>query len=401
MGKYEGLAWTSSFNDCVVDESTKRRLEKVQIHDATLRDGEQTAGVVFSPDDKVEIAKMLDSLGVERIEAGMPAVSLDDRNAIEKIAALGLRSRVFAFVRARKEDIDMAVSCGAQGVVIETPMSVPKLKYQFPSWTKERLVRESTECVAYAKSKGLETVYFGYDTTRADPQVIFDVYDSLMANVKPDAIGVVDTTGCALPKTIAYMIETLKTRYPDMPFEIHTHNDFGMATAASFAAIEAGASVIHTSINSLGERAGNTSLEQVLMGLNLLYGLDTKYDLSKLYSVCHRVSEMSKIPIARNSPVVGDFIYVRESGIGIELVENTPLAMFSTDPKISGNHAGVVLGKKSGYMSAITYAANLGIHLDREQANEVIGDIKALGIRKKTLVTKEEFLDILKTHGLV
>lgn len=398
MGKYDGLAWTSPYNNDVVSEAEKAQYQKVQIHDATLRDGEQTAGVVFGVDDKVEIAKMLSSLGVERIEAGMPAVSQDDRKAIEKIASLSLPSRIFSFVRAKKEDIDMVVDCGAQGVIVEVPMSVPKLKYQFPTWTEEKLINESVECVAYAKSKGLETVFFGYDTTRADQNLMFNVYDALVKNAKPDGIGVVDTTGCALPQTMAYMVRMLRNRYPDMRFEVHTHNDFGLSVASSFAAMEAGAEVIHTSINGLGERTGNTPLEQVLMGLNLLYGLDTKYDLSKLCTVSQRTSEIAKIPVARNSPVVGEYIYVRESGIGIELVQNTPLAMFATDPRISGNKAGVVLGKKSGYMSAVTLAAEMGIELTREQANEVIGEIKALGIQKKTLVTKEEFLQILQAH---
>jgi len=160
--------WASPYNDLSKFRSTLNIPKKVIIHDATLRDGEQTPGVVFSIDEKVEIAKMLDSLGVERIEAGMPAVSDADQEAIKRITQLGLKSKIFTFARAMDVDIDIAKECGADGVIIEIPTSEPKLKYQFPKWSHDDVVKRSIDTVNYAKSMDLETVYFGYDTTRAD-----------------------------------------------------------------------------------------------------------------------------------------------------------------------------------------------------------------------------------------
>lgn len=394
------LTWTSEYNYAESYRGQLQLPDHITIHDATLRDGEQTPGVVFSPEDKLEIAKLLDEIGVERIEAGMPAVSEADRTAIRMIAEANLNARVFAFSRATRADIDLAKECGVQGVIIETPTSEPKLKYQFPNWSEQDVIDKSIDAVKYAKSIGLETVYFGYDTTRANEAFLFRLYSELLRQVTPDGIGMVDTMGCILPGAMYEIVHKLVKTF-SVPIEVHTHNDFGMATATSFAAMEAGASVIHTCVNGLGERTGNAALEQILLGLTALYGMETPYDLTKLCKISRRVSELSRIPVPVSQPVVGENIYVRESGLGVDLVMNQPLAMFATDPRITGNVAGVVLGKKSGYLSVQVKAKQLGLDLTRETADTVLNDVKRLGIEKKALVTDSEFKEILKGHGII
>lgn len=397
MADYIGKEfWVSSAN---YEDAVRKKFalpQQVSIHDATLRDGEQTPGIVLSHDEKVEIARLLDSVGVDRIEAGMPAVSDDDRIAVRKIASLGLSAKIFTFARAKREDIDLAVECGAQGVIIEVPTSVPKLKYQFPRWTEDDVVSMSVDIVSYAKSKGLETVYFGYDTTRADFGFLTKLYDAVIGTGRPDSIGVVDTMGCILPSAMGYFVRRIKERY-DIKVEVHTHNDYGMAVATSFAALEAGAEVIHCCVNGLGERTGNAALEPLLVGLETLYGYRGKYRLDRLKQVSDRVEEITRFGKAVNQPFVGRNVYVRESGIGIDLVNEIPLAMFAVDPKLVGNSSGVVLGKKSGTKSIDVVLERLGQAPvdDKETKAEILRDIKEYSIDRKRLVSDAEFLEIV------
>lgn len=387
--------WVSKYN---YSEKFREKLclpEKIKIHDATLRDGEQTPGVVFSVEEKVEVAKMLDDLGVDRIEAGMPAVSVQDQEAIKRIVALGLNAKIFSFARAMKEDIDLAKECGVDGVVIEIPTGRPKLKYQFTKWSDEDVIQRSVETVKYAKENNLETVYFGYDTTRADFEFLEKLYSVVINEGNPDSIGIVDTMGCILPGAVKELVKKLKSMF-DVKIEIHAHNDFGMATAISFAAMEAGAEVIHTCINGLGERTGNAALEQIMVGLKVLYGLDVNYKLDKLREVSRKVTRFSNFMLPANKPIVGDNIFVRESGIGIDLVLNQPLAMFALNPAFIGHKAGVVLGKKSGTRSIEVKLEELGLDLKEDKIEAVLKEVKKQAIQKKRTLTDEEFISIVE-----
>jgi methanogen homocitrate synthase len=392
------LWWVSKYNYDPKFTDTLSLPKKVQIHDATLRDGEQTPGVVLSTEDKVEIARMLDDLGVDRIEAGMPAVSAQDEEAVKQIVALGLKARIFVFARAKKEDIDMAVDCGADGVIIEIPTSRPKLQYQFQKWSDQDIVDLSVEVVKYAKSKGLEVVYFGYDTTRADFDFLMNLYDHVINEGKPDSIGIVDTMGSVLPGAVAMLVREVKKRF-DIKVEIHTHNDYGMAVASSFAAVEAGAEVIHTCVNGMGERTGNAAIEPVMVGLRTLYGYDLPHNLDKLTAVSDRVEQITRFKKPVNQPFVGKNVYVRESGIGIDLVLEKPLAMFAVDPKLTGNTAGIVLGKKSGLKSIEVKLAELGLPaVDKETGHAMLKDLKEYAIEHKKLLDDEEFKKIAEPY---
>jgi methanogen homocitrate synthase len=386
--------WVSPYNFIPEVTGTYNLPPKVSIHDATLRDGEQTPGIVFDIADKIAIAEKLDEVGVERIEAGMPAVTEMDFQAIKEITRLGLKARIYTFARAMNADIDKALECGAHGVIIEVPIGYPKLKYQF-KWTWEDVLRKSVEVINYAKKRGLHCVYFPYDTTRAREEDLRNLLTRIMLDAPPDSIGVVDTMGCILPEAMKYMVR-LVTSLTNLPVEVHTHNDFGMAVATELAGVEAGAVCVHSCANGLGERTGNAPLEELMVALHVLYGYDTQYKLDKLPELGELVSRISKFPTSVNKPILGDRNFTRESGIGVDLVVKEPLAMFGTHPSLTGRKGEVVLGKKSGKAS-ITYNLELlGItDADDEAVAEMLKRVKDKGIEKRGLLTQDEFRDIV------
>ncbi|HUC76798.1 MAG TPA: hypothetical protein VMS04_15960 [Vicinamibacterales bacterium] len=386
--------WVSPFN---VEREVRRSFAlapRVQIHDATLRDGEQTPGVVFTVADKIAIAEALSAVGVDRIEAGMPAVSDDDVAAIKQITKLGLTSRIYTFVRAMTADIDKSLECGAHGVILEVPIGYPKLLWQF-KWTWEDVLKRSVEVVRYAKAHGLEVVYFPYDTTRAREEDLINLLTRMVQDAPPDSVGIVDTMGCVLPDAMKYLVRLVKRVTNGLPVEVHTHNDFGMAVATELAGVEAGAEVVHSCANGLGERTGNAALEELIVALHVLYGYETPYRLDRLPDLGALVSRVSNLPIAVNKPILGARNFTRESGIGVDLVVNKPLAMFGTHPALTGRSGDIVLGKKSGKTS-ITYAlGQLGISgVGDEAVGDMLRLVKERSIAKRALVTLEEFREI-------
>lgn len=387
--------WVSPYNFVPEVRDAMDLPPKVEIHDATLRDGEQTPGVVFSVDDKIAIAQKLSEVGVERIEAGMPAVSPQDAESIKQISKLGLNSRIFTFARAMKKDIDMALECGAQGVIIEVPIGYPKLKTQF-GWTWQDVLARSAPVINYARENGLYAVFFPYDTTRARADDLENLCKGIMAESPPDSIGIVDTMGCATPEAIKYMVRWVK-RMTGLPIEIHTHNDFGMGVATELAAVTAGAEVVHSCGNGLGERTGNAALEELMLGLDLLYGYDTGYKLDKLPELGELLSRLANVPIARNKPILGSGNFTRESGIGINYVMHDPLVMFGTHPALTGRAGEVVLGKKSGKASIAYKLEDLGLgESDEDETAEMLDHVKQAGIKKRDILSDDEFKAIVE-----
>lgn len=387
--------WVSPYNFVPEVRGTFQLPAKVSIHDATLRDGEQTPGIVFSVADKIAIAEKLDEVGVDRIEAGMPAVSEQDFDAIRKISKLGLKAKIYTFARAMNADIDKAIECGCHGVIIEVPIGYPKLKYQF-KWTWEDVLKKSVGVINYAKSKGLHVVYFPYDTTRAREEDLRNLLSRIVLDSNPDSVGVVDTMGCILPEAMKYMVRLVKS-LTKLPVEVHTHNDFGMAVATELAGVEAGAECVHSCSNGLGERTGNAALEELIVALHVLYGYDTHYKLNKLPELGALVSRISGFETAVNKPILGDRNFTRESGIGVDLVVKEPLAMFGTHPALTGRKGEVVLGKKSGKASITYNLEKMGINgADDESVAEMLRLVKERGIEKRGLLTQDEFREIVE-----
>jgi methanogen homocitrate synthase len=385
----ENRWWVSPFNLHPEVRNTFALPARVQLHDATLRDGEQTPGVVFSVADKVAIAEKLSEIGVDRIEAGMPAVSDQDFQAIKEIARLNLPSKIFTFARAMRADIDKSLECGAHGVIVEVPIGYPKLQWQF-KWTWEDVLRKSVDVVNYARSRGLYVVYFPYDTTRAREEDLTNLLTRMMQDAPPDSIGIVDTMGCVLPEAMKYMVRLVK-RLTSLPVEAHTHNDFGMAVATELAAVEAGAEVVHSCANGMGERTGNAALEELIVALHVLYGYETHYKLDKLPELGELVRTLSGLPIAVNKPILGSRNFTRESGIGVNLVVKEPLAMFGTHPSLTGRSGDIVLGKKSGKASITYTLERMGLTADDEAVAEMLKMVKDASIAKRGLVTDDEF----------
>ena len=381
--------WVSPFNLVPDVRNTYQLPPRVQLHDATLRDGEQTPGVVFSVADKVAIAEKLAEIGVDRIEAGMPAVSDQDFQAIKEITKLNLPSKIFTFARAMRADIDKSLECGAHGVVVEVPIGYPKLQWQF-KWTWEDVLRKSVDVVNYAKQRGLYVLYFPYDTTRAREEDLTNLLTRMMQDAPPDSVGIVDTMGCILPEGMKYMVRLVK-KLTNLPVEAHTHNDFGLGVATELAAVEAGAEVIHCCANGLGERTGNAALEELITCLHVLYGYETHYKLDKLPELGELVKKLSGLPIAVNKPILGSRNFTRESGIGVDLVVKEPLAMFGTHPSLTGRAGDIVLGKKSGKASITYTLEQMGLTADDDQVAEMLKLVKDQSIAKRGLITDDEF----------
>jgi len=390
--------WVSQYNYAAEVTKDIDFPNKIKLHDATLRDGEQTPGVILRKDEKIEIARKLDEAGVHRIEAGMPAVSEEDRQAIEEIKKLNLKSEIFSFARAKNEDILIAKECGVDGVIIEVPVGKPKLELQF-QWEIERVIEASVKSIEYAKSLGLYTVFFPYDTTRADEADLEKLLKAVTIHTKPDSVGLVDTMGCANPRTMAYLTKLMKKYSGGLPVEVHTHNDFGMAVASSIESVIAGAEVIHGCFNGIGERTGNAALEEVVAALLLLYGVDIGIDFDKMIEACKTIEELTGINMQNNKPITGKNNYVRESGIGVDMLFKEPLAMFATHPSLFGSQAKMVLGKKSGATSIEMKLKELNLDMDKESQEQLVKNVKELGTNKKALVTDEEFLEMVKKYN--
>lgn len=385
--------WVSPYNYKNEVREAFKLPEQVELHDATLRDGEQTAGVVLSREEKVEIARKLGEAGVHRIEAGMPAVSEDDRQAIADIKKLGMKSKIFGFVRAKEEDILMCHECGVDGVIIELPIGKPKLDLQF-QWSVDRVIESSIISIRKAKELGLYTVFFPYDTTRADEADLEKLFGEVLKEVRPDSVGIVDTMGCILPEATEYMVRLIDGLTGGLPTEIHTHNDFGLALANSIRAVAAGARVVHACVNGIGERTGNCSLEEAAVALRMLYGINTGIDIPKLVELSALVEKYTGIGIPKNKPVVGAANFTREAGIGVDTLFKHPLAMFATNPYYLGRGPQLVLGKKSGMTSITVKLAEIGVELDAEAKKGLLADVKQLGMARKRILTDEEFVEL-------
>ncbi|MEL7566104.1 MAG: 2-isopropylmalate synthase [Dehalobacterium sp.] len=388
--------WVSGYNYKNTIREKFNFPNSIQIHDATLRDGEQTPGVVLNKSEKIEIAKKLDEAGVHRIEAGMPAVSDQDRKAIEDIKRLNLKAKVFGFVRAKEEDIVMCSESGIDGVIIEVPIGRPKLELQF-KWEVDRIVEMSINVIKKAKELGLYTVYFPYDTTRADEMDLEKLLTEIMKETPPDSIGLVDTMGCALPSTISYLTMLIKSK-TNLPIEIHTHNDFGLALANSIEAVLSGASVVHTCINGMGERTGNCALEEAVMALKILLGQDLGINMQKIVDLSKMVEDITGFKLAQNKPIVGTGNFTRESGIGADALLNAPLAMFAINPAFINRKPQLVLGKKSGLTSIEMKLQELKIELDHDMKKSLLQDVKETGANLKRIITDEEFLSLVNKY---
>jgi len=277
-------------------------------------------GSFFDKNDKLQIAKALDELGVDRIEAGMPRVSKEDQEAIELILKAGLKAEIWGFCRAVKGDIDGCHDLGIRSIICEAPTSNYKMKaYGF---NKEKILDNIVDCLLYAKNKGMYVAFFAVDATRSDLEYLERIYKKAVQEGKADEVVIVDTLGVATPESMFYLTKLLRQWVP-VPVMTHCHNDFGMATACTMASVKAGANCAHVTINGLGEKTGNTDLAEVAFA-SLLYGVENHINLKKVYEVAKIVEKISGIKISPLKPVVGENVFRRETGLAIAQLANYP-----------------------------------------------------------------------------
>jgi isopropylmalate/homocitrate/citramalate synthase len=366
----------------------------IKIHDVTLRDGEQQTAVVFRREEKVAIAKKLDALGVHRIEAGMPAVSPQDRAAIADIAALGLKAGVYGFSRCIPAEVKVVKECGCQGIVIEIPASDHMIQNAY-GWPIERAMKASIETTLAAKEAGLHTVFFTIDATRTELNRFLDIVERVATEGHMDALTIADTVGGTTPDAIGHVVKKVIARL-NKPVEIHCHQDFGLGVANTIAALAAGASVAHTTVTGLGERAGNVPMEDVVLALRCLYGVDLGIKTEQFCDVSKFVMDLAKVKQAPNRPIVGDKLYDVESGIiagWIRLARKEhPLEYVPFAPELVGQKpVNIVLGKNSGPPSMDEWCEKLGLQATDEEKMQMLQAVKAKSFEKKDLLTTEEF----------
>lgn len=387
-------AWmVSPWNRAGVEDSPLFR-DKPQISDCTLRDGEQQAGVVFSREDKVALAKRLAAIGVQDLELGTPAVSEEDRLAIEEIASLNLNATTSALARAMREDIDLVAACGVHGVRISQPIS-PIQRDAKLHLDETAYLRLALDISAYAKERGLSVIFSPYDTTRCDLPLLEKLLKSFAREACVDRIRLVDTTGAATPQAIQFLTRFMLEASGGIPLEIHCHNDLGLATANTIAGALAGAAYLSTTINGLGERCGNAALEEVVMAMKVLYGVDLGIDTTQLRSVCAEAEQRSGVRLQNQKPVVGRDAFTHETGMSVAGVLNNPFASEAYSPALAGQTRSIVLGKKSGKASIEFKLKQLGLSAEAEALNDILREVKNRAIQLKRYLSDDEFRSIV------
>jgi len=399
----EGKWWVAPAN--YEPEATKglNFPKNIQILDTTLRDGEQQAGIVFTKEDKIELAKKIDSLGVHRIELGTPAASKEDEEAIRAITKLGLKAKTYAFVRNVISDIELAKSCGVDGVLAEVPGSNHLIKGGM-GWTVEKAIAAAAKATSHAHELGLLVTFFPADSSRADLNFLLNTLQGILdAGGHMDSITLVDTFGAFSPEGAAYTVKVLKEKF-GKPVEAHFHEDFGMSVATTLAALAAGAEVAHVTVNGIGERAGNCPIEPLVLSLNALYGIDCGVKCEKLLEVSREVSERAKFPIPSTKAVVGTRLFGWETGMPVGLWKNAreidPLIMLPYHWGMTGqNVPKIYMGKNSVNANIDIWCEDYGYEIEEESKKELLQKIKSLAISLKRDITVEEFEKLLLECG--
>jgi isopropylmalate/homocitrate/citramalate synthase len=378
--------------------------KEIKIHDITLRDGEQQAGIAYTLEDKMKIAKALAEAGVHRIETGMPAVSKEDERAIKEIVQANFGPEIFAFSRCMVSDVKLAKECGVNGVVVEIPSSEHIIKHAY-GWELQKAIDLSIGATLLAKELGLYTVWFPIDASRADMNWFLDLIEKISTEGHMDALAVVDTFGGISPHAIPHLIKRIQERVKK-PLEPHFHDDFGMGVANTLMALACGCTVAHTTVTGIGERAGNAAMEELVLALLTMYGIDIGIKTEKFYSLSKLVRELSNTQIPSNRPIVGETLMDVESGIVTSWVrrcrDKNPLELGPFVPSLVGQRPiEIVMGKSSGIDSVAEWLEKIGADASQEQREAIVLKVKEASIKKKGLLTEQEFKKIFDqvAHG--
>lgn len=348
--------------------------EKITVYDTTLRDGEQTPGVCLRTPEKLQIAKKLDELGIHQIEAGFPVVSNEEKRSIKAIVKEDLDAQILVLSRTKKSDIDTAIDCDVDGIITFMGTSDLHLKHKI-KMTREEILNVCMSSIEHAKDHGLFVAFSAEDATRTDLEFLKQLYKKA-DNYGVDRVHIADTVGAISPYGMDYLVKEIR---PIVKAEIalHCHNDFGMALSNSIAGLLAGANAVSTTVNGIGERAGNCSLEELIMSLKIIYGIDLDFDISKFYEMSKLVESLTHMKIPDNKPIVGKNIFRHESGIHVDAVIEEPLTYEPFLPEMVGQQRRIVLGKHSGCRAVRAKLNECGIDVTKDELCKIVEQVKS------------------------
>lgn len=359
---------------------------KIKIFDTTLRDGEQTPGVALNIEKKIDIAEALDELGVDIIEAGFPASSDGDFNAVQSIAKLGLNSKICGLARALKPDLDKCIEAEVDLVHTFISTSPQHLRYQMEK-TEDEIYEMAVNAVGYVIDHGFKCLFSPMDATRSKLPYLIKVCKGA-EKAGAEIINIPDTVGVMYPSAMKDLMNKIRKEIK-VDLDVHCHNDFGMAVANTLAAVESGVNEVQVAVNGLGERAGNADLEQVVMSLEILYGMKTNIETEKIYQTSKLVERLTGIRVMPNFPIVGDNAFAHESGIHVHAVLKKAETFEPIKPEMVGARRRLVLGKHVGIHGIEAKLKEFGIGVNPEQLREITKRIKDLGDKGKRVVEED------------
>lgn len=391
----EGKWWVSPSN--YAEEVTEKFQfpEKIEFMDTTLRDGEQQPGIIFTKDEKVAIAKRLDQAGVQRIEAGTPAALEEDAEAIREITSMGLKADIYAFVRNMVKDMELANSCGVDGVIAELVGSEHLLKVG-QRWDVDRAIKTAREATTAGHEMGMKITFFPADSSRADLNYLIDLVGSVRDGGHIDSLTLVDTFGVLSPEGASHRIHKLREVFPDLPLECHFHDDFAMGVSTSIAGLTAGASVVHTTVNGIGERAGGAPMEPLALALESMYGQDSGLKTEEFKGLSEFVAQCARVPVPPTKPVTGDKIFLWETGLPSNLWLNVkdedPLIMLPYHWSMTGQQMPeLLMSKKSGIRNVEHWLEKLGLTVPEGRERDLLIAVKELSLAEHRTLNEEDF----------
>lgn len=368
--------------------------DKIYIFDTTLRDGEQTPGVALTVDEKIQIATKLNNLGVDKIEVGFPASSKGEIESAKRIKSLDLDSTLVGLSRSLKSDVDAVLDADLEYIHTFIGTSPLHREYKLKMST-EKVIEKAVDSVEYAKDHGLTVEFSAEDATRTELDYLYEIFNAVV-DAGADFLDVPDTVGILTPVMTRELIMGIKDNFTT-PVSVHFHNDFGLATANSLTALECGADQAHVTINGLGERTGNCSLEELVMTLKSAYGVDLGLDTTRLYSLSNLVGRLTGVKMPVNKPIVGDNAFAHESGIHVHGILNNASTYEPMSPEMVGHSRRIVLGKHTGANALKSKLKEYHIDLNEDQFCKVFDEIKSLGDSGKC-VTDDDLVAIAITE---
>ena len=348
--------------------------EKITVYDTTLRDGEQTPGVCLRTPEKLKIAKKLDEVGIHQIEAGFPVVSKEEKKSVTAIVNEDLNAQILCLSRTKKSDIDTAIECDVDGVITFMSTSDLHLKHKIKMSRKE-ILNVCMNSIEHAKDHGLFVAFSAEDATRTDLDFLKKMYKKA-DDYGVDRVHIADTVGAISPYGMDYLVKQLRSTI-NAEIALHCHNDFGMALANSIAGLLAGANAVSTTVNGIGERAGNAALEELVMALKFIYGVDLGFDVSKFCELSKLVESLTHMDIPYNKPIVGKNIFRHESGIHVDAVIEEPLTYEPFLPELIGHRRQIVLGKHSGCRAVRAKLNECGIDVTKDELCKIVEQVKS------------------------